>query len=262
MSETVKLERDKGVATLTLNRPDALNALTVEMKTALRDTLKELGEDPEVRAVVLTGAGRAFCAGQDLKEHITLIASGDPSPLSTVEEHYNPIVLSLATMPKPVIAAVNGTAAGAGASFSYACDFRIVARGAKFVMAFAKIALSVDSGGSWTLPRLIGQAKATELLLLGDPVDSARAHELGMVNEVIDDDALLARATELAQQLAAGPTLAYASIKSALHYSATHDLASSLANEGVHMTKAGGTEDHRNAVSAFLSKQPPTFVGR
>jgi 2-(1,2-epoxy-1,2-dihydrophenyl)acetyl-CoA isomerase len=239
-----------------------MNSLDTEAKDALLAALREAAEDHDVRAVVLTGHGRGFCVGQDLKEHVELIDAGDPAPLRTVAEHYNPIVLTIAGMPKPVIAAVNGMAAGAGASFAFAADFRIAGNGAKFLMAFAKIGLSVDSGATWTLPRLIGHARAAELMLLAKPVDAARALELGMVTEVVPDAELQERAAALAAELAAGPTLAYAAIKHALAYSASHDLAASLDNEGEHMASTGQTADHRAAVQAFVTKGKPTFAGR
>ncbi len=254
--------REGAVQTITLNRPESMNSLNLEAKAALLAALRAAAQEPEVRAVVLTGAGRGFCVGQDLKEHVELIRADDPAPLNTVTEHYNPIVLTIAGMPKPVIAAINGMAAGAGASFAFAADYRIAATGARFLMAFAKIGLSVDSGATWTLPRLIGQAKAAELMLLAQPVDAARALELGMVNEVVADGELARRAAELAAELAAGPTQAYAAIKSALAYSAGHDLKASLAHEGEHMASTGRSEDHRAAVQAFVDKLPPTFTGR
>lgn len=261
MSDTVLIERDGAVATVTMNRPDALNSLTDEMKVALRDGLAELAEDPAIRAVVLTGNGRGFSAGQDLVEHMSKLDSGQP-PLSTVAEHYNPIVELLAGMPKPTIAAVNGMAAGAGASFAYACDFRIAAESAKFLLAFANIGLSVDSGASYHLPRLIGQAKALEMMLLAKPVDAQTSLQLGMVNEVVPDADLQARAHEIATQLAAGATAAYAHIKDAVQFAATHSLQDSLAHEGELMGKAGDTADHANAVQSFLKKQKPVFEGK
>lgn len=254
--------RDGGVATITLNRPEAMNALDEAAKLALLGAVRDAAADPEVRAVVLTGTGRGFCTGQDLKEHVELIRADDPAPLRTVIEHYNPIVVAIATMPKPVIAAVNGMAAGAGASFAFAADFRLAAQSARFLMAFAKIGLSVDSGATWTLPRLIGHGRAAELMLLARPVDAARALELGMVTEVVPDEELAKRAAELAAQLAAGPTMAYAAIKAALTFSATSDLQGALANEAEHMASTGLSEDHRGAVQAFVAKTAPTFAGR
>lgn len=261
MSETVLSTADGAVAVLTMNRPASMNSLDIEAKEALLTALRSAAEDPHVRAVVLTGTGRGFCVGQDLKEHIALIAADDPAPLSTVARHYNPIVTAITTMPKPVIAAINGMAAGAGASFAFAADFRIAAQSAGFLMAFAKIGLSADSGATWTLPRLIGYAKAAELMLLAQPVDAATALALGLVTEVLPDNEVMPRAMALAQQLAAGPTQAYAAIKAALSFSATHGLAESLANEGEHMAATGGTSDHKAAVQAFLDKTTPTFTG-
>ncbi|MEJ7703963.1 MAG: enoyl-CoA hydratase-related protein [Geodermatophilaceae bacterium] len=261
-SGSVLYTREGAVATVTLNRPESMNSLDTEAKEGLLGALRAAAADPDVRAVVLTGNGRGFCVGQDLKEHVELIRADDPAPLRTVSEHYNPIVLTIAGMPKPVIAAVNGMAAGAGASFAFAADFRIAGAGAKFLMAFAKIGLSVDSGATWTLPRLIGHAKAVMLMLLAQPVDAAAALELGLVNEVVPDEELQSRAAALAAALAAGPTLAYAAIKAALAFSASHDLAASLANEGQHMASTGQSEDHKAAVQAFVDKSPPTFHGR
>lgn len=261
-SGTVRSTREGAVATITLNRPESMNSLDTATKESLLGALRSAAEDAEVRAVVLTGQGRGFCVGQDLKEHIELIRADHPAPLNTVAEHYNPIVLTIAGMPKPVIAAVNGMAAGAGASFAFAADFRIAAAGARFLMAFAKIGLSVDSGATWTLPRLIGHAKAAELMLLAQPVDAALALEIGMVNEVVPDEDLQQRAADLAAELAAGPTVAFAAIKSALAYSATHDLVTSLANEGEHMASTGQSADHKAAVQAFVDKATPTFTGR
>lgn len=261
--EPVLLSQDgAGVRTLTLNRPAAYNSLTVELKDALLAALRAAAADDTVRAVVLTGAGKAFCAGQDLKEHVALLTGGDPSPLRTVEDHYNPITLAIAELPKPVIAAVNGTAAGAGASFAYAADLRIAGESAKFLMAFANIGLSADSGGSWTLPRLIGYGRAMEMILLGTPVDAARALEIGMVNQVVPDADVLPTATALATRMAAGPTTAYATIKAALRHSATADLPTALAEEGRGQLAAGATADHREAVEAFVAKRQATFTGK
>ena len=261
MTETVLIERAGAVATVRMNRPDALNSLTDEMKVALRDGLADLSADDSVRAVVLTGNGRAFCAGQDLKEHLEKLGSGNP-PLTTVAEHYNPIVRSLAQMPKPTIAAVNGMAAGAGASFAYACDFRIAADSAKFLLAFANIGLSVDSGASYHLPRLVGQAKALEMMLLASPVDAEESLRIGMVSEVVPDAELADRAATLASRLASGATAAYGLIKQAVRFSATHELDAALDNEAANMAVAGATEDHANAVAAFIKKEKATFSGR
>ena len=253
---------DNGVRTMTLNRPAAYNSLTIELKNALLAALRAAAADRAVRAVVLTGAGRAFCAGQDLKEHVALLASDDPAPLRTVDEHYNPITLAIARMPKPVIAAVNGMAAGAGASFAYAADLRVAGRSAKFLMAFASIGLSADSGGSWTLPRLIGYGRAMEMMLLATPVDAERALAIGMVNQVVADEDVLSTATELATRMAAGPTTAYARIKAAMLTAAGTDIDGALAEESAGQAAAGATADHKAAVEAFVAKRPPTFTGR
>lgn len=252
----------EGVRTLTLNRPDSFNSLTVELKEALRDSLTDAAGDPAVRAVVLTGAGKAFCAGQDLKEHVAALQSDDPRPFRTVDEHYNPIVRALTGMPKPVIAAVNGMAAGAGASFAYACDLRFAARSAKFLMAFATIGLTADSGASWTLPRLIGYGRAMELMLLAKPVTAEQALAIGMITEVVEDDTVLTSAQELAARMAAGPTTGYGKIKEALLAAAGADLEHALATEGAGQQLLGATADHREAVDAFVAKRKATFTGR
>jgi 2-(1,2-epoxy-1,2-dihydrophenyl)acetyl-CoA isomerase len=262
VSDTVLLTVSESVATITLNRPDSLNSLTQEAKEALRDAVGQVAGDPAVRAVVLTGAGRAFCAGQDLREHAAMLAAHDSAPLNTVREHFNPIVLALAEMPKPVVAAVNGMAAGAGASLAFAADFRIAAEGAKFLLAFANIGLTLDSGASWTLPRLIGHARATALALLAEPVTAEHALEMGLVNVVAPDDRVAAAAAELAGRLAAGPTAAYAAIKESLRYAWTATLAEALDKEAALQTRVGGTEDHRLATTAFLNRERPTFTGR
>lgn len=254
------IEDAAGVRTFTLNRPESFNSLTTGLKEQLRDALREAAVDDSVRAIVLTGAGKAFCAGQDLKEHIALLNSSDDSPLSTVEEHYNPIVSALTSMRKPTIAAVNGMAAGAGAAFAYACDLRIASTGAKFLMAFANVGLSADSGASFTLPRLIGYGRAMEMMLLAQPVDAQRALELGMVGQVVDD--ALPAAQQLAGRMAAGPTAAYARIKEAMLAAAGADLQAALAVEGQTQRELGATTDHRTAVDAFVAKRQPTFTGK
>ncbi len=262
MTSPVLYAADAGVATITLNRPEAMNSLDTATKVALRDHVVNAADDPGVRAVVLTGAGRAFCVGQDLKEHADALAGGDGDLGATVQQHYNPIAAALATMRKPVIAAVNGVAAGAGAAFAFACDLRIVADTAGFNLAFAAIGLSCDSGSSWTLPRLVGWARARELLLMPRTVSADEALDLGLATEVVSADTVVNRAGELAREFAAGPTLAYGAIRRALAFSATHELAESLAEEAELMRFTGGTEDHRGAVAAFLAKQPAEFRAR
>ncbi|HWB66361.1 MAG TPA: enoyl-CoA hydratase-related protein [Mycobacteriales bacterium] len=261
MSDEVRYAVADGVAALTLNRPEALNALTVATKLALLDALARAGADRQVRAVVLTGAGRAFCVGQDLREHSDGLAAGD-TELSTVREHYNPIIEALVGLPKPVIAAVNGMAAGAGASLAFACDVRIAASSAAFLMAFSRVGLAPDSGASWTLPRLIGYGRAAAMLMLAEPVPAAQALEMGLVSAVVADDQLETAAAGLATKLAAGPTAAYAEVKRTLAFAASHSLTESLDQEARAQARCGATADHRNAVSAFLAKQSATFTGR
>jgi 2-(1,2-epoxy-1,2-dihydrophenyl)acetyl-CoA isomerase len=261
VSDTVLVSASEGVATVTLNRPEALNSLTVELKEALLEALLQVAADPAARAVVLTGASRGFCAGQDLREHGEALAAGDRAPLSTVERHFNPICLALATMPKPVIAAVNGMAAGAGASLTFACDFRIAADSAKFLLAFANVGLALDTGASWTLPRLIGHARATALAILAEPVGASAALEMGLVNAVVPAAELATNVFELAARLAAGPTAAYAAIKQQLLYSAAAPFAAALEREGELQNGLGESVDHREATAAFLRKEKPVFRG-
>jgi 2-(1,2-epoxy-1,2-dihydrophenyl)acetyl-CoA isomerase len=258
---SIRYDVDGAVATITLDRPDALNALTVEMKVALREAVERAAGDDDVRAVVLTGAGRGFCVGQDLREHADGLAAGD-TDLNTVTEHYNPIVLALASCPKPVIAAVNGMAAGAGASLAFACDFRLAADNAAFLMAFARVGLGPDTGASWTLQRLVGYGRAMAMLMLAEPVAAQHALEMGLVNAVVAAEDLAGAAKELAVKLAAGPTMAYAGIKRAMNGAASSSLADALAVEAQVQAECGRTDDHRNATEAFLAKQPVTFTGR
>jgi 2-(1,2-epoxy-1,2-dihydrophenyl)acetyl-CoA isomerase len=300
VTDSVRWDLDGAVATITLNRPQARNALTAELKTELLGALGQAASSPEVRAVLITGAGQAFCAGQDLREHAGLLgagrsqdevppaagappagapaaqapagsaaAAGPPPPggpapaaLDTVREHYNPLVLAIRSMPKPVIAAVNGVAAGAGAGLAFACDIRIAAQGASFLMAFARVGLAADTGVSWTLPRLAGAGRAAELLMLAEPVRAPRALELGLVNQVVADADLVAVAGALAARLAAGPTAAYAGIKEQLTYAAGHGLADALEKEAEVQTALGRTTDHQAATLAFTRKEEPRFLGR
>jgi len=262
MSDPVLLSTSGAVATVTLNRPESMNSLTVEAKTALLQAVRAVAQDTSVRAVVLAGSGRAFCVGQDLREHAVLLEAGDPAPLSTVREHYNPLVRALAGMDKPVVAAVNGTAAGAGLGLACACDFRIGAAGSRYTTAFTGIGLTADSGLSWTLPRLVGAARATALLLLAEPFTTEQALEMGMLTAVVPPEQVLPAATELAARLAAGPTVAYAALKQSLRVAATSTLDEALEEEDVQQSRAGATQDHRAAVRSFLAKQPPVFSGR
>jgi 2-(1,2-epoxy-1,2-dihydrophenyl)acetyl-CoA isomerase len=260
VTESVLHQVDGAVATITINRPAARNALTAETKVALLAALRDCTTDEAVRAVILTGAGQAFCSGQDLREHAELLASG--TALDTVREHYNPIIETIVAMPKPVVAALPGVAAGAGAGLAFACDFRVAAERASLLLAFARVGLGADSGTSWTLPRLVGSARAAELLMLAEPMDSATALRLGLLTSVVPDDELPTSAGALAERLAAGPTLAYAAIKEGLLYSSSHSLGESLEKEAELQIRLGTSTDHQAATKAFLDKQTPVYLGR
>jgi 2-(1,2-epoxy-1,2-dihydrophenyl)acetyl-CoA isomerase len=263
VADPLLVDRTDRVVTVTLNRPESLNALNVALKEALRDTLGQLAADSDCRALLLTGAGRAFCVGQDLREHAAALEAGAVGPLATVREHFNPIAQRLGDFPKPVVAAVNGAAAGAGASLALLADFRVAGPGTSFLMAFANVGLAGDTGVSWSLPRLVGRAAAAELLMLAEPVDVVGARELGLVSRVVDDDAaILPTAMELAQRLAAGPTVAYGQIKRELAAAASGTLAQALDVEAQAQALCGATDDHRHATAAFVAKRAPTFTGR
>lgn len=263
MTDTVLYETAGDVAVIRLNRPQALNALTTEMKEGLLAALRRAAGEP-VRAVLLTGNGRGFCAGQDLVEHAERLASGGApggTALDTVRAHYNPIVMEIMTMPKPVVAAVNGVAAGAGAGLALASDFRIAAEGATLVMSFSAVGLGPDTGVSWTLSRLAGPARAAELLMLAEPVPAERALGLGLLTSVVPDDELSENALDLAGRLASGPTAAYGAIKEALLFASGHGLEESLEEEAELQGRLGRTVDHREATGAFVRKERPRYLG-
>ncbi len=260
----MRVEKDAeqpAVAVLTLNRPDRRNALTRELKEALVAAVAQVGEDPSVRAVVLAGSGKAFCVGQDLAEHAEALRADAGSAFATVEQHYNPIVRGLATMPKPVVAAINGACVGAGLGFALACDFRVAAENAVFATAFAGIGLTADSGLSASLAHSLGAARALELLMLGESFTAERAAQWGLLRAAVPADQVLDTALELARTLAAGPTAAYAEIKNAVAVGAVSPLDETLAAEGAAQARLGVTRDHAGAVEAFLGKQRPTFEG-
>jgi 2-(1,2-epoxy-1,2-dihydrophenyl)acetyl-CoA isomerase len=266
MSDSLLVTVEEGVATLTLNRPESLNSLDTALKEALSEAVTSVAADDRVRAVVLAGAGRAFCVGQDLREHVGSLeasAASGKGPLDTVLVHYNPLVLALAGMPKPVVAAVRGPAAGAGASLALLADFRIGGPGTSFLMAFANVGLAGDTGASWTLPRLVGHAKATELLMLAKPVKAEEAMRLGLLTSLAEnDDDVLPHTQELAARLAKGPTVAYGQIKRELLHGAQATLAEALAIEADAQKIAGATSDHRDSTMAFVNKEKPVFNGR
>lgn len=259
MSEPVLVEQRDGVATVTLNRPESFNSLNLLAKLLLMDALRSIAEDHDVRAVVLTGAGRGFCVGQDLAEIRPELSAKER--FATVADHYAPIATAIATMNKPVVAAVNGPAAGAGMALALGADFRIAAEKASFTTAFGAIALSPDTGMSWYLPRLVGVTKATELLMLSPTLSATEALELGLVTQVVPGDELADTAHALAARLATGPTLAFGSMRRLLRFAADHDLTETLALEHSLIERAGDTRDHLGAVEAFLHKRKPEFTG-
>ncbi|GAB3144276.1 enoyl-CoA hydratase-related protein [Micromonospora sonneratiae] len=262
MTEPLLVDRTDAVVTLTLNRPAAMNALDVALKEALREALAELETDRSCRAVVLTGAGNNFCTGQDLREHVAVLESGSQDPLNTVHTHFNPIASRLAQLPKPVVAAVGGMAAGAGASLAFLADFRVGGPRTRFLMAFANVGLAADTGASWSLPRLVGHAKAVELLMLAEPISVDEADRLGLLTRRVEnDEQVLPTAQELAARLAAGPTVAYGAIKRQLSVGDAGTLSEALAAEARAQAICGATADHRAATTAFVNKQKPVFEG-
>jgi 2-(1,2-epoxy-1,2-dihydrophenyl)acetyl-CoA isomerase len=252
----LRVETADGVATVTLDRPDALNALTIPLKEALIAAFTALAADAEVRAIVLTGAGRAFCAGQDLKERLE---PGAPPLDVELRDRYNPLVRAIRGAPQPVIAAVNGVAAGAGASIAFACDLRIAAEGARFVLAFASIGLIPDSGATWTLQRLVGASKAAEIALLNEPLSAEEAARIGLVIRVVPAADLAADARAIAARLAAQSPGALARTKRALQAGGTSTFEEALELEATLQGEAGAQPDHAEGIAAFIEKRPPRF---
>lgn len=254
---TVLLHIADGVARVTLNRPEKLNSFTRVMHLALREALAQVRADDSVRVLVLTGAGRGFCAGQDLAD-----VAGADGLGAIVKEFYSPLVASLHTMPMPVIAAVNGVAAGAGANLALACDIVVAARSASFVEAFCRLGLIPDTGGTYFLPRLLGTARATGLAMLGDKLTAERAESWGLIWQCVDDAVLGAEVDKLARHFASAPTLGLARTKQALQASSTNSLAAQLALEGDMMDELGRSHDFHEGVAAFLAKRAPQFKGK
>jgi 2-(1,2-epoxy-1,2-dihydrophenyl)acetyl-CoA isomerase len=255
--EPVESRRDGAVATITLNQP----SLTTDAKVPLRDEIQRVAADAEVRALVLTGGGKAFCLGQDLTEHEKAVRADAARAMETVEEHFNPIVRAIVGMPKPAVAAINGTCVGAGLGIALACDLRIAAAGTRFGTAFTGIGFTLDSGLSATLARSVGVSRASDLALLGELFTAEQAYEWGMLHSVVTAEELAPAADELAGRLAAGPTLAYAEVKQALSMSAWCPLGEVLRMESDAQKRLANTEDHQNAVTAFLAKEHPEFRG-
>ena len=243
---------------ITLNRPDRLNALMPEMADAMIAALDDAQADESCRAVLLTGAGRGFCAGQDL----TAIVDAGPDDIADLLDSYHPVIEKIRELPLPVVAAVNGVAAGAGCNLALACDIVIAARSASFVQAFSRIGLVPDCGGTWFLPRLVGTARARALMMLAEPVTADTAAEWGMIWRAVDDDRLMPEAQALTARLASGPTVALGLIKQALDESGDNDLAGQLDLERDLQVEAAETPDHAEGVRAFLEKRAPVFSGR
>ena len=258
----ILVSREAGILSLTLNRPDKLNAFNPEMHKLLRDALEEARDEAAVRAVLLTGSGRGFCAGQDLSER-NVSADAAPIDLSvSLGSNYNPLVRRLRALPKPVVCAVNGVAAGAGANIALACDIVLAARSASFVQSFSKLGLVPDSGGTYFLPRLVGGARAMGLALLAERLSADEAERWGLIWKAVDDDRLVEEATRIAHTLAVGPTKGYGLIKKALQASAGNSLDAQLDLERDLQREAGSSADYREGVAAFMQKRKPEYKGK
>lgn len=260
--ETILFEIANGAARLTLNRPDRLNSFTVQMHGEVADALTRVEQDESVRALLITGAGRGFCAGQDLADR-AVAPGGDGVDLGeSLENRYNPLIRRLVKLPKPVVCAVNGVAAGAGANIALATDMVLAAKSAKFIQSFANIGLIPDSGGSWILPRLVGQARAMGLALTGLPITAEQAEAWGLIWRAVDDATLMDEANALVDQFARGPTRGYAAIKRAIRASWSATLDSQLGHERDMQRALGRSADYREGVAAFSEKRKPNFTGK
>ncbi len=259
---TITFEISEGIAQLTLNRPDKLNSFNTEMHAEVRAALAQLAQPGAARVLLLTGAGRGFCAGQDLADR-AVAPGGAPVDLGeSIEKNYRPLILALRALPMPVIAAVNGVAAGAGANIALACDLVIAAASANFVQAFSKLGLVPDCGGTWLLPRLVGNARALGLTLLGDKLPAAQAESWGLIWRCVPDEQLMSTATALARQLASGPTRGFARTKQAIYQSWGATLEQQLDVERDFQRELGASEDYREGVASFIGKRAPRFTGR
>lgn len=259
---SILLEIDQGIALVTLNRPDSLNSFNVKMHERLREAIDTVRADDSARVLVITGAGRGFCAGQDLNDRTVSPGQERPDLGASLEHYYNPLMRSLRDLPMPVVCAVNGVAAGAGANIALACDITLAARSASFVQAFCKLGLVPDSGGTWTLPRLAGMARAKGMALLGEKVSAEQAEAWGLIWRCVDDDRLMDETLALARHFATQPTRGLALIKQALHASADNTFEQQLNLERDLQREAGRTEDYREGVAAFMEKRTPSFKGK
>ncbi len=260
--ETIKYQVKNGVGVLTLNRPETLNSFTMQMHDEVRQAMKDARTNKAVRCLVITGEGRGFCAGQDLGDRSVKATDEAPDLGESVEKNYNPLIRSIMTMDKPVLCAVNGVAAGAGASIALACDIVLAARSAKFVQVFCKIGLVPDSGGTFNLPRTVGLARAKGLALLGDKLSAEKAESWGLIWQCVDDEKLMDETLTLAEHLATQPTKGLAAIKKLLNESFSNPLHQQLELEKEAMRMLGQTDDYREGVSAFMEKRQPKFTGK
>jgi 2-(1,2-epoxy-1,2-dihydrophenyl)acetyl-CoA isomerase len=259
---TILLSTEGGIARLTLNRPDRLNSFTVEMHGEVRDALARIRADESVRVLLLTGAGRGFCAGQDLNDRAVAPGGEAPDLGESIDRHYGPLVKALRALPLPVVCAVNGVAAGAGANLAFACDIVVAAKSASFIEPFCKLGLVPDTGGTYFLPRLAGTARAMGMAMLGDKIGAEQAAAWGLIWACVDDSALAQTVDSIAARLAAGPTLGFARIKQAIQASAGNSLGAQIDLERDFMRELGRSADYREGVAAFLEKRAPLFKGR
>ncbi|MBI2995041.1 MAG: 2-(1,2-epoxy-1,2-dihydrophenyl)acetyl-CoA isomerase [Gammaproteobacteria bacterium] len=260
--QTIQFSESGGVAELVLNRPDSLNSFNAAMHAEVRESLESVRKNASIRALLLTGAGRGFCAGQDLGDRAV---RGDSAPVDlarTLDTQYNPMIRAIRALPIPVVCAVNGVAAGAGANLALACDLVIAARSAKFIQAFCKVGLLPDSGGTWFLPRLVGEARAKALAMLGTPVSAEEAQAMGMIYRVVDDSELAGEARKLCVDLATQPTRGLAATKAAIELAWDNSLDTQLDLERDRQGKLGLSADYREGVAAFFEKRPPKFTGK
>jgi 2-(1,2-epoxy-1,2-dihydrophenyl)acetyl-CoA isomerase len=258
--QTIKSDLSEGIFTITLNRPEVYNAFNEQMTTDLQSAFKEAAKNEEVRVVIVTGEGKAFCSGQDLKDAPT--GSGKRSLRDSLERRYNPLIRAMRNLPKPIIAAINGVAAGAGCSLALACDYRLCAGSAKLIEVFVRIGLVPDSGSSWFLVKYLGVAKAFELAATGDDISAQKALELGLVNQIVSSDKLIEETMKVARAFAIGPTKAYGYIKKMMDKAASMSLDEALDYEVYMQEAAGRTEDYINAVVAFKEKKKAEFKGK
>jgi 2-(1,2-epoxy-1,2-dihydrophenyl)acetyl-CoA isomerase len=262
MNDNILVTMDEGLCSITLNRPDRLNAFTTDMLNRFNATLEDTAADERVRAVLITGSGRGFCAGQDLNDRSVVPGGAAPDLGESLENRYNPAIRAIRSMPKPVVVAVNGVAAGAGANLALAGDIVVAARSAKFIQSFSRIGLVPDSGGTYFLPRRVGNARAMGLSLLGEPLSAEDAAAWGLIWKVVEDDALHSEANSMARGLAGGPTAGFAKTKQAINASGDNTLDDQLDLERDLQRAAGRSNDYREGVAAFLEKRTPRFEGR